>query len=188
MSTVNNIELKVNLRKNNNEKSDQFGKYYAELERKRTLSLKGLAKHIADHGSIFTRDVIEGVLSKLTQCVPELLSQGVPVKLDGLGTFYPTIENKKNGVSYSELKAGGIDPNEVVKGVHVRFQPEDSELDKITSRKFKEDCSLELTYVVGGESVTRGTGADATTEFVPNLVAYDAWQKLPAENDGHVGS
>ena len=59
MSTVNNIELKVNLRKNNNEKSDQFGKYYAELERKRTLSLKGLAKHIADHGSIFTRDVIE---------------------------------------------------------------------------------------------------------------------------------
>nr|MCR5242371.1 hypothetical protein [Prevotella sp.] len=68
MSTVNNIELKVNLRKNNNEKSDQFGKYYAELERKRTLSLKGLAKHIADHGSIFTRDVIEGVLSKLTQC------------------------------------------------------------------------------------------------------------------------
>jgi hypothetical protein len=99
MSTVNNIELKVNLRKNNNEKSDQFGKYYAELERRRTLSLKGLAKHIADHGSIFTRDVIEGVLSKLTQCVPELLSQGVPVKLDGLGTFYPTADNKNDSYS-----------------------------------------------------------------------------------------
>ena len=90
MSTVNSVEMKVNLRKNTNEKSDQFGKYYAELERKRTLSLRGLAKHITDHGSIYTRDVVEGVLIKLTQCVPELLAQGQPVKLDGLGTFYPT--------------------------------------------------------------------------------------------------
>ena len=64
MAQVNSIELRVNLRKNNNEKSDNFGKLYAELDTNKTLSLRGLAKHIADHGSIYTRDVITGVLTK----------------------------------------------------------------------------------------------------------------------------
>ena len=81
MSTVNSIELRVNLRANNNEKSDNFGRLYPELERNRTLSLRGLAKHISEHGSIYTRDIVEGVLTKLCQCVPELLAQGQPVKL-----------------------------------------------------------------------------------------------------------
>ena len=33
MATINSIELRVNLRANNNEKSDQFGRLYA-FERK----------------------------------------------------------------------------------------------------------------------------------------------------------
>ena len=141
MSTVNSVEMKVNLRKNTNEKSDQFGKYYAELERKRTLSLRGLAKHITDHGSIYTRDVVEGVLIKLTQCVPELLAQGQPVKLDGLGTFYPTAQNKPGGLESIE-EAKTIAPTAQVEGVHIRFTPEGEMLDNITSKAFKEKCSL----------------------------------------------
>jgi hypothetical protein len=43
MATINQIELRVNLRANNNEKSDQFGRLYAELDRNHTLSLRGLA-------------------------------------------------------------------------------------------------------------------------------------------------
>ena len=69
MATINQIELRVNLRANNNEKSDQFGRLYAELDRNRTLSLRGLAKHISEHGSIYTRDIVEGVLTKLCQCI-----------------------------------------------------------------------------------------------------------------------
>ena len=38
MATINQIELRVNLRANNNEKSDQFGRLYAELDRNRTTS------------------------------------------------------------------------------------------------------------------------------------------------------
>jgi predicted histone-like DNA-binding protein len=141
MATTNSVEVRVNLRKNNNEKSDQFGKYYPKIDRKRTLSLKGLAKHISDHGSIYTRDVVEGVLSKLTICVPELLAQGVPVKLDGLGTFYPSIEAVPGGIE-SIAVAKELVPADTVKGVHVRFTPEGSDLDNITSRVFKEKCSL----------------------------------------------
>ena len=160
MSTVNNIELKVNLRKNNNEKSDQFGKYYAELERKRTLSLKGLAKHISDHGSIFTRDVIEGVLCKLCQCVPELLSQGVPVKLDGLGTFYPTAKNEHGGLESVEA-AKNLTPEQAVEGVRVRFLPDGTKLDDMTSKAFKDRCSLvwgNLIEITGYKDAQKKTG------------------------------
>ena len=141
MSQVNSIELRVNLRANNNEKSDQFGRLYAEIDRKRTLSLRGLAKHISDHGTIYTRDIVEGVLTKLCQCIPELLSQGQPVKLDGLGTFYPTAQNHSGGLASIE-EAKNISPDDQVEGVRVRFLPDGTKLDDMTSKSFKQRCSL----------------------------------------------
>lgn len=144
MGQTNSIELRVNLRKNNNEKSDQYGKLYAELETNKTLSLRGLAKHIADHNSIYGRDVITGVLTKLSECVIELVAMGQPVKLDGLGTFYPTAKNVSGGLN-SIADAKKIAPALQVAGIHVRFDPEGSQLDDITSKKMKERCSLDLT-------------------------------------------
>ena len=141
MATINQIELRVNLRANNNEKSDQFGRLYAELDRNRTLSLRGLAKHISEHGSIYTRDIVEGVLTKLCQCIPELLAQGQPVKLDGLGTFYPTAKNVKGGLDSIEA-AKATNPSAVLEGIHVRFRPDGTQLDDLTSKAFKEKCSL----------------------------------------------
>jgi hypothetical protein len=136
----NSQVLKLAMAQQRSPKSLGYSKYFAKVADRQTLTQRGFVQHMVDHGLSYPRAVIDGVLTQIIQCLPELVGHGVAVKLDGLGTFYPTIENKKNGVSYSELKAGGIDPNEAVKGVHVRFQPEDSELDKITSRKFKEDC------------------------------------------------
>ena len=141
MATVNSIELRVNLRANNNEKSDQFGRLYAELDRNRTLSLRGLAKHISEHGSIYTRDIVEGVLTKLCQCIPELLAQGQPVKLDGLGTFYPTAMSVKGGIEDLEA-AKAMSPTNALQGVHVRYLPDGTKLDDLTSKAFKERCSL----------------------------------------------
>ena len=159
MSTVNSIEVRVNLRKNNNEKSDQFGRYYPSIDRRHTLSLRGLSKHISDHGSIYTRDVVEGVLTKLTQCIPELLSQGIPVKLDGLGTFVPTVQNgpikingvAQNGLTDAQLKDSSIQPSSLVAGIHIRFRPDGSELQNLTSRQFlAQKVSLESRYVLSG--------------------------------------
>ena len=141
MATVNSIELRVNLRANNNEKSDQFGRLYAELDRNRTLSLRGLAKHISEHGSIYTRDIVEGVLTKLCQCIPELLAQGQPVKLDGLGTFYPTALNVKGGLE-NVAAAKDMAPSAAIEGIRVRYLPDGTKLDDLTSKAFKEKCSL----------------------------------------------
>ena len=170
MSTVNSIEVRVNLRKNNNEKSDQFGRYYPSIDRRRTLSLRGLSKHISDHGSIYTRDVVEGVLTKLTQCIPELLSQGIPVKLDGLGTFYPTIEAVNGGIESIEA-AKEVSAASVVEGVHVRFTPENAELDRITSKAFKDRCTL-----VWGDEVEITGYKDAQKKYGP------IYRKTPISN------
>ena len=147
MAQVNTIQLRVNLRKNNNEKSDSYGCLYPELDLNQTLSLRGLCDHIAQHGSIYTRDVIYGVLIKMSECLPELLSQGQPVKLDGLGTFYPSVESTKGGVA-TVAAAKEISPASLIEGIHVRFQPEGAKLDNITSRQFKQKCSLQWGNLV----------------------------------------
>ena len=40
----------INLRQNMNDDSTAFGKYFAEVDAKEPLNLKGLAKHMLEHG------------------------------------------------------------------------------------------------------------------------------------------
>ena len=142
---VNNPQFLINVRKNLNLRSTGYGKYYPKAVEKETISLRGLCKHMAEHQSIYGRDIIEGVLKKMASCVIELLSQGNPVKLDGLGIFSPTVQSTKNGISEEDLKAGKWNPANYVKAVHIRFRPEGVSEDNITSRIFKKQCAL-TTY------------------------------------------
>ena len=151
----NTIAMEVNLRKNENQQNSGYGKYYLEVARKPTLSLKGFAQHMVDHGSIYSRDVIEGVLKKITQCLPELIAQGISVQLEPLGTFSPSIKNKKDGLTLARLLAGTWDINEQVEGVHFNFLPYSVADENLTSRKFKEEwCTLHLTDVVKSRKET----------------------------------
>ena len=69
------------------------------------------------------------------------------MKIDGLGTFMPTIEAEKNGISREELLAGKWNASVYIKGVHIRFIPEGTGEANITSRVFKSKCAL-ATYGV----------------------------------------
>ena len=150
---TNEIKLGINLRQNKNSKNAGFGKYYPEVDTQTTLTLRGFAKHMSDHGCIYGLDLIEGVLKKITQCLPELISQGVPVRLDPLGTFLPTCSVDKPVLNIAAME--NADPNDVVKGVHIRFLPYGVEDDNITSRRFKDEyCSLEFRNIVDSQEVT----------------------------------
>ena len=148
------IALGINLRQNKITGNAGFGKYYPEVDVQKTLSLRGFAKHMTDHGSMFGRDVLEAVLIKITECLPELVSQGVPVQLDGLGTFYPTAQVKKDAAISSIAEMEGLDPNDIVEAIHIRFLPDTSKLDNISGKAFKESCALELRNIVDTEKVT----------------------------------
>ncbi len=135
------VEIRVNMRENTNQKSDQYGHFYPYIDRMSTLDTRGLCKHVANHNSIYGREVIEGVVLQITSCTLELLSMGVAVQLTGFGTFYPTLQSRYEGVvSMKEAEELGVDT--VVEGIHVRFLPDSTDLDNITSKKFKERCAL----------------------------------------------
>ena len=144
----------INLRQNKNDKSPAYGKYFPEVDVQKTLSLRGFAKHMTDHGSVYGRDLLEGVLIKITECLPELLSQGIPVQLGNLGTFYPTAEVKKNAAVSSIAEMDGLDPNDLVQAIHIRFLPDTSKLDNISGPSFKKACSLVLRNIVDTQAVT----------------------------------
>ena len=154
---VKNPQFGINLRKNDNQYNAGYGQYYPKAQERETISLDGLTKHMADHNSIYGDDVIGGVLKKMSSCIIELLSQGNPVKIDGLGTFMPTVEATKNGISKAELIAGKWNASTYIKGIHIRFLPEGAGDKDITSRVFKGKCAL-ATYGIEEKIVISGTG------------------------------
>ncbi len=83
-----------------------FWKWYARLKSIETLSTEKLAKHISEHGSVFTADVVEGVMKKVKTCLLEMLLESKKVKIAGLGTFYLTCECQKGG---TDNTGGGSD-------------------------------------------------------------------------------
>jgi hypothetical protein len=147
------ISMGINLRKNKSNITSANGKYYPEVDVQKTLSLRGFAQHMTDHGSLFGRDVIEAVLIKITQCLPELVAQGVPVQLGNLGTFYPTAKVKKGAAVPDIASMEGLNPNDIIQGIHIRFLPDMTREDNLCGPKFKEACALELRNIVDTEEV-----------------------------------
>ncbi len=148
------IALGINLRLNKNNKSTTYGKYYPEVDVQKTLSLRGFAQHMVDHGSRWNRGDLESVLFQITECLPELLAQGVPVQLGNLGTFYPTAQVVKGAGVESIEAMEGLNPNDIVQGIHIRFLPDMTRQDNLCSPAFKNACSLELRNIVDTQKVT----------------------------------
>lgn len=138
-----NIQMRINLRANTNRKSDYYGHLYPYIDRQGTLDTRGFCKHMTEHGTMFDRATIEGVMTTMQGCLIELLSQGVAVKLTGIGTFYPSVESVHGGADdLADAEAKGADG--LVAGIHVRFLPDGTKLDDITSKTMKSKCSLTL--------------------------------------------
>ena len=142
-----NIAFLVYLRKNIVEGSKVEGRYYPEAESKEALTTKGFAKHVADHGGMVTYEFMQLVLASIVKCLKEMMSHGQPVKLDGLGTFRPTVTSTPGGAASIE-EALRVGVNNLVQGVNFVFIPENAQGEEITSKKFKDQCSLQFAYLV----------------------------------------
>lgn len=120
------------VKQNQNEHNAAFGKWYAQIKSLETLNTRKLAQHISEHGSIYTPDVVYGVLEKFRSCLVEMLLESKKVKIEGLGTFYCTLENQKNGAAKKE----DFNVNKHLKALHIRFLPEQTTEENISSREF----------------------------------------------------
>ena len=83
--------IKLNFYKDKRQGNVNYGKVYARAKNNKPIDIDGLAKHIALHGSPYTKDVILGVLSKISGCIRELVLDGYPVKIADLCIFTPAV-------------------------------------------------------------------------------------------------
>ena len=76
------------------ENRQKVKKTYGKIIYRGTLSLSDMAEHIMKHGTVYTEDVVIGVITKLKTCMQEMLADGYKVKLDGIGTLYPVLTSE----------------------------------------------------------------------------------------------
>ncbi len=174
---------------NQNEHSSAYGKWYGRVKYLESLNTRKLANHISEHGSIYTPDVVYGVLEKFRSCLLEMLLNSKKVKIEGLGTFYTTLECKKGGALTKEK----FNINSNLDGLHIRFLPEQEQEQNISSRQFlkqaefinvdsllkkeDEDPSAGGGSQTGGEtgggSQTGGGGNDDNNNDAPPVINPD---------------
>ena len=152
------------VKQNQNQYNAGYGQWYAKVKALETLNTRKLAQHISEHGSIYTPDVVYGVLEKFRSCLVEMLLESKKVKIEGLGIFYTTLENQKNGASKKEE----YNPNKHMKALHIRFLPEQTTEENISSREFIKKAEFvnvdsllkaEETEGNGGSGSDSGSGS-----------------------------
>ena len=149
------------LRKFKNARSSANNRWFAYVNRQGTLSTRGLAQHMVEHGVLTNRADVEAILIKLSECIPELVAQGYGVKLNGIGIFYPAIANVKGGAE----SVADFNLAQNVKGVRFRFTPDSTNLDDLTTKAF-------------GKKVTFGNGfyqeqSGAKAPMIPLVAAEE---------------
>ena len=151
------------LRQNKNAKSSIFGKWFAHSKSVETMNTRKLANHISEHGSVYTADVVFGVLEKFRSCLVEMLLESKRVKIEGLGTFFTTLENQEGGCA----KKDDFNVQKYLKALHIRFMPEGEQEMNISSREFLKKAEFvnedTLTGDQKGGETTGGSGSGSNT-------------------------
>ncbi len=118
------------------EERQKVKKTYGKIIYRGTLSLNDMAEHIMKHGSVYTEDVVIGVITKLKTCLQEMLADGYKVKLDGIGTLYPVCSSE--GVA----DAKDYSASENVTRVGIAFLADQSKKSLFKARAMRNDVSL----------------------------------------------
>ena len=128
--------------------------------------------------SVYSADIVKGVIEKLTEVMVELWRQGQPVKWDGLGTFTPNVDCGKQGkaVLADALSTG---PNAMINGVTVNFKPENSKGERLTSRALKELVTFEAVGWYKREEFTDTTTQKKVVQFTLMPVDYQTPPQNP---------
>ena len=132
---IKKVERKVIVGKKG-EQRQQVQKTYGKIIYRGTLSLADMAEHIMKHGSVYTEDVVIGVITKLKTCMQEMLADGYKVKLDGIGTLYPVLSSK--GVE----NAKDFSANEAVTRLGISFLADQSKKSVYKASAMRQGATL----------------------------------------------
>ena len=118
------------------EERQKVERTYGKIFYRGTLCLTDMAEHIVKHGSVFTEDVVVGVITKLKNCMQEMLADGYKVKLDGIGTLYPVLTSQ--GVD----DAKDFSAQENIVRVGVAFLADQSKKSAYKASAMRQDTTL----------------------------------------------
>lgn len=161
-------------------KNETTGKWYPRIVNLKTMRLNDLCEHIAAHGSVWTPDVVTGVVKKFVGCISEQLLESKKVCLDGIGTFYlrPLYPTGRDAQGYP--KFGGVDTAEDLQFDYcyfeVGFTPDRSDNSKFTRPNVTRAASTQSVGSLGLQGVPgdggnggggNGNGGGGATEEQP---------------------
>ena len=78
----------------------------------------------------------------------------------------------------------GLNPNDIVKAIHIRFLPDSTKLDNLCGPKFKDACTLELRNIIATQKVMVDGKEKTVTTLKPIATAVAEWK---AQNGGTTG-
>ena len=153
--------------------SEQAGKLYARVSYKQTLDVQAMARHMAEHNTMFSEGSITGILIDFVKCVREQVLNGNTVKIENLAIFKATVEANALETLYDAdtdkvasatigTLAEGAKTGAAVKAVKLLAQSTGEftrdELKKDAKLAWTDKAKAEIAAAKGGDSQSGGSG------------------------------
>ena len=139
--------------------SRAYGKWFAKNVVEETYDLDGLAEHMSNHNTPYSKGVIKGLLTDMVFCIKELLLEGKNVKIDDLAIFSLGIKNKLTADSEDEF---AVSKN--IEGVKLRARA----TGELMTKSLKLDATLKRTKYINGKLATEGEDGGNDPSPSPN--------------------
>ena len=161
------------------EERQKVQKTYGRIIYRGTLKLTDMAEHIMKHGSVYIEDVVIGVITKLKNCMQEMLADGYKVKLDGIGTLYPVLSSQ--GVT----NAKDFSASENVTRLGVAFLADQSKKSAYKASAMKSETTLSTQlYAELAPSLTPEGEENGGSEDNGGSTVTPVTPENPGGNDG----
>ena len=154
-----------------NSETEQAGKLYARVSYKQAMTIQDMARHMAEHNTVFSEGSILGVLTDFVKCVREMVLMGNTVKIDNLAIFKATVEanalevlydaeNDKVATASIGTLAEGAKTGAAVKTIKLLAQSTGDftrdELKKDVKLAWTDKTKAEIAAAKGGETTSGG--------------------------------
>ena len=166
-----------------NSETEQAGKLYARVSYKQAMTIQDMARHMAEHNTVFSEGSILGVLTDFVKCVREMVLMGNTVKIDNLAIFKATVEANALEVLYDAEQdkvalasigtlAEGQKTGAAVKTVKLLAQSTGDftrdELKKDVKLAWTDKTKSEIAAAKGGNAGTESGGSNTGTNTGEN--------------------
>ena len=163
--------------------TETAGKYYARVDYKETLSVQDMARHMAEHNTVFSEGSITGILIDFVKCIREQVLMGNTVKIDNLAIFKASVEANGLEVLYDAEQdkvaqatmgalAQGAKTGAAVKTVKLLAQSTGDftreELKKDVKLAWTDKTKSEIAAAKGGNAGTESGGSNTGTNTGEN--------------------